>query len=94
MSLLGKIFDFLKRLATRPGVHTFLQKYQQKAIEVVERLAAVNSGQSFDAWWDQAFAEFKALVEADGKAVHDNWLAIALNLAFEVYKAQRPDGES
>jgi hypothetical protein len=85
MSLLSKIFDFIKSLVTRPGVHTFLQKYQQKAIEVIERLSEVNNGAPLDKWWDSAFSEFKAMVQADGHELHDNWIAIALNLGYEVF---------
>lgn len=88
MSLLGKIFDFIKGLVTRPGLHTFLQKYQAEAVKVIENLAQVNSGKGFNEWWDAAFTEVKAMVTADGKNVADNWVSIALNLAYEVYKAE------
>lgn len=88
MSLLSKIFDFILGLATRPGLHTFLKKYQQAAVEILERLAAVHDGKGLNEWWDAAFAEVKALVTADGKNISDNWIAIVLNLGYEIIKAQ------
>ena len=88
MSLLGRIFEFIKGLATRPGLHTFLQKYQAEAVKVIENLAHVNSGKGLNEWWDSAFSEVKAMVMADGKNISDNWVSIALNLAYEVYKAE------
>lgn len=88
MSLLSRIFDFIKGLVTRPGLHTFLQKYQSEAVKLIEQLAHVNSGKGFNDWWDQAFSEMKAMVTSDGKSISDNWVAIVLNLAFEVYKAE------
>ena len=88
MSLLSKIFDFIKGLVTRPGLHTFLQKYQTEAIKIIENLAQVNSGKGLNDWWDTAFSEVKAMVTADGRSISDNWVAIALNLAYEVYKAE------
>lgn len=89
MALLSKIFDFIKGLMTRPGLHTFLEKYQHTITTKVEELAQVNSGQGLNQWWDSAFAEIKAMVTADGKSVADNWLAIAINLAWEVVKAEQ-----
>lgn len=89
MSVLGRIFDFIKGLFTRPGLNTFLKKYQSEAIKVIENLAQVHSGQGLNEWWDQAFAEVKAMVTADGKNIADNWISIALNLAYEVFKAEQ-----
>jgi hypothetical protein len=89
MSLLGRIFDFIKGLFTRPGLNDFLHKYQAKAIDVIENLAKAHDSQGLDLWWDDAFAQFKGLVQADIKNVHDNWLTIALSLAYEIYKAEK-----
>jgi hypothetical protein len=35
------------------------------------------------------FAEIKALVNADASGIRDNWVAIAINLAWEVIKAEQ-----
>lgn len=89
MSLFSAIWDFIKGLATRPGATTFVKKYQQKAIEIVERLAEVNKEVGLNVWWDQAFNEVKAMVQADGHDFHDNWIAIVLNLGYEVFLGQK-----
>jgi hypothetical protein len=89
MSFLNKIFDFIKGLATRAGLNTFLKKYQKLAIEQIEKLAETNSGKPFDEWWDEAFAAVKAELQKDGATFKDNWVAIALNLAYEVFKADK-----
>jgi len=89
MSVLSKIFNFIKSLVTRAGLDVFLKKYQAAAIQIVAELAAVNSGVGFHEWKDAAFEKFKAMLIADGVAIKDNWLSIALSLAFEVYKAEK-----
>ncbi len=91
MALFSAIWDFIKGLLTRPGLHTFLKKYQTVVIHKLEELAEANSGQSFNDWWDSAFGEIKAMVTADGANIRDNWIAIVMNLAWEVIKAKQEE---
>lgn len=89
MSLISKIFSFIKTLATRAGLDTFLKKYQATAIQVVEDLAIVHSGVGFHEWQSVAFEKFKTLLEADKVEIKGTWMTIALNLAYEVFLAEK-----
>lgn len=84
MNIFQKIFDAIKHLVTRPGLKTFLSKYETQALGLIAELATVNNNASFSAWKDQAFAQLKA----DTGELHDNWIAILIHLAYEAYKAQ------
>lgn len=92
MSILSKIFNFVKTLVTRAGLDTFLKKYQAAAITIIEELSTIHDGASFHEWKDEAFEKLKGMVAADGKEIKDNWLTISLSLAFEVFKAQQEKG--
>lgn len=93
MSVFGKVWNFIKTLFVRAGLDKFLKKYQQKAIMLIGELAEVRSGQGLHEWWDEAFAAVKAEIEKDTSQWRDNWVAILINLAFEVIKAeQEKDG--
>jgi hypothetical protein len=85
MNIFQKIFEAIKYLISRPGMKTFLARYEQKALELIADLAQVNNNASFSEWKDQAFAALKA----ETKDIHDNWIAILIHLAYESYKAQQ-----
>lgn len=89
MSVLSKIFNFIKSLVTRAGLDVFLKKYQAAAIQIIAELATVNSGAGFHEWKDQAFEKFKTMLVADKVDIKDNWLTIALSLGYEVFKAEK-----
>ena len=85
MNIFQKIFDAIKHLVQRPGLKTFLAKYEEQALTLIVKLATVNSNAGFNEWKDQAFAQLKA----DTGELHDNWIAILIHLAYESYKAQQ-----
>lgn len=89
MAVLGRIFDFIKSLFTRPGLHTFLKKYQVVVTQKLEELATLHDGQGLNDWWDTAFSEIKALVQADTHNIKDNWIAIIINLGWEIVRAEQ-----
>lgn len=88
MNIFQKIFEAIKHLISRPGMKTFLAKYEKQALELIAELAAVNNNASFNVWKDQAFAKLKE----DTGEIHDNWIAILIHLAYESFKAQKEQG--
>ena len=89
MSIFSKVWGFIKSLVTRSGLNDFLKSYQSDALAIIERLADVHSGEGLHQWWDEAFAEMKAKVQADTENVKDNWLSLSLSLAYEVFKGEK-----
>lgn len=85
MNIFQRIFDAIKHLVQRPGLKTFLVKYQDQALVLIADLAAIHDNKGFRLWQDEAFAKLKA----DTGEIHDNWIAILIHLAYESYKAQR-----
>lgn len=85
VNIFQKIFEAIKHLVSRPGMKTFLAKYEKQALELIVSLAAVNNNAGFATWKDQAFAQLKQ----DTGDLHDNWIAILIHLAYESYKAQQ-----
>ena len=83
MNIFERVFQFLKHLVTRPGFQDFLAKYEQQAVELIMKLAAIHNNAGFAEWKDEAFAQLKA----DTGELHDNWIAIAIHLAYETFKA-------
>lgn len=84
MNIFAKVWNFLKKLVTRPGLDQFLGAYIQLATQIVQQLALVNNNQEFHAWKDQAFAA----VKAQTGQLKDNWVAILIHLAYENLKAK------
>ena len=89
MSVFSKVWGYIKSLVTRSGLNDFLKSYQHDALEIIERLSEVHSGAGLHEWWDDAFDEMKAKVQADAKGIKDNWLSISLSLAYEVFKGEK-----
>lgn len=85
MNIFQKFYEAIKHLVSRPGMKTFLSRYETLALDQITKLAAVNNNASFSEWKDQAFTQLKA----ETKEVHDNWIAILIHLGYESFKAQR-----
>jgi hypothetical protein len=89
VNIFQKIFEAIKHLVQRPGMKTFVAKYEQQALDLITNLAAVNNNTGFNAWKDQAFAKLKE----DTGELHDNWIAILIHLAYESFKAQQESSQ-
>lgn len=85
MNWFKKFISWLKGLATRPGLDTFLSQYIDLAKTIIARLAEVNNNQGFDQWKDQAWKEVQA---ATGE-LRGTWIAILIHIAYEHYKARK-----
>lgn len=90
---MSKIFDWFKKVFLgikfiyfRFGMDKFLSQYIEVAIEILVDLAKVNSNAAFHEWEQQAFQKLKDRI---GKPVADTWIAILINLAWEVLKARQ-----
>ena len=81
-----KLFDWLKKIFTRPGLQPFLAQYLALAVEVVTELAKVNNNAEFHAYRDVAFSKLKKLLGE----TKDTWIVILVHLAYEEYKARQP----
>lgn len=79
------IFNFFKKIVTRPGLQSFLQTYEDTAIQVISKLALVNNNADFHQWKDDAWKEVQ---KATGE-IRGNWIAILIHLAYESYKAKQ-----
>ena len=80
---LKKAFGFAKVWYVRAGLGKFLDQHVATALQIIMRLAVVNNNAAFHTWQEQAFQELKAIAGN----VSDNWIAIALNTAYELFKA-------
>lgn len=92
MNIFQKILEAIKNFLSRPGLKTFLAKYDKIAIDHVAKLAKLNSNLSFHEWKDQAF-EF---IKQESNQAKDNWIAILIHLAYEQFKAtqlEKTEGE-
>lgn len=87
LNWLKKLFGFAKRFVVRAGLDAFLKRYENIAIEIVKNLFTVNSNQSFHEWKDQAFDQLKSRAALDKKEIADNWVSLAISLAFETVKS-------
>lgn len=84
-NVFSKIFSFIKKLFTRPGLQAFLAKHQALGVAIVERLSEVHTNEDFHHWKDQAWEE---LQKATGE-LRGNWISLLLGFAFEELKARQ-----
>ena len=84
-NIFTKILGFFRSIVARPGFKEFVAKYEEQALSIVAQLASVNNNAAFAEWKDQAFAALKR-VAGDAK---DNWVAIAIHIAYETLKARQ-----
>ena len=83
------LFNFFKKFVTRSGLADFLKENEDIVFDVVFELAKVRSNQGFDHWKDQAFERVRDRIRLKtGKIVPDNWIAIAIHLGYEAFKAK------
>lgn len=80
---LKKVFGFSKVFYVRAGLDQFFNSHMADILVIITKLAAVNNNAAFAEWKDQAFDEVKALT----KTAQDNWIAIAIHTAYELFKA-------
>ncbi len=85
MNIFQKILDAIKRFVSRPGLKTFLATYENQAFGLIEKLVGVHNGAGLHEWEAEAFA----ILKADTKEIHDNWIGILIRLAYETFKAQQ-----
>jgi hypothetical protein len=77
------IWNFFKKLYTRPGMQAFLEKYIDDAVMLVGQLMTKHNNAEFKMWADEAFALAK---ERYGE-LRGTWITILINLAYENLKA-------
>lgn len=90
MSLLTKIFNFIKGLVTRPEFHKLLEQNMALAVELLTALLAVHDGAGLHSFRDEAFAKLKAALQSQGKQLTDTLITVLINLAYETIKARQP----
>jgi hypothetical protein len=66
----------------------FLGHYLPVAVEIVFELAIVHNRDSFHEWKEVARLRLMSRIRADGFVIRDNWIQIALALAYENLKAK------
>lgn len=80
--------NFFRTFAVRSDLDHFLGRYLPVAVEIVFELAIVHSRDSFHEWKEVARLRLMSRVRADGLVIRDNWIQIALALAYENLKAR------
>lgn len=88
MDFFKKVLKFIARLFVRQGLDKFLRDYIDLAIEILQALREVHSGEDFHRWRDEAFMAIKNQIELHERTIRDNWIAILMGLAWEVIKAR------
>lgn len=81
---LKKVFGAGKDLYVRLGLGKFFDAHLPAALAIISRLATVNNNAEFKEWYQDAFEELKAVT----KETKGTWIAILLNAAYEIFKAQ------
>lgn len=79
------IWNFFKKLYTRPGMQQFLEKYIDDAVMLIGELMQAHNNADFRLWADEAFK----LAQQRYGELRGTWITILINLAYENLKSRQ-----